>query len=410
MIVIQDQSTAYPMPFPRKGVLKISPLYSELRKQAPVVPVTTPAGDPAWIVMAFREAKQAFSDKRFGYFTHPDPKNAPRLSDAALHSAPMGGLDFEFEVARLRKVLAPGFTPRRLKLLAEWIQELTDGCFDEMQAEHDRNPGKPVNFHDMVGFGLPVKVIGALLGFPQKDAPYVIGLSHRMGGVYNSTDALAAAGELQDYMKRHIEAKRRTGDLGPDVFSDLIRAEQQDPSFFSTFPLEYYAAGLVFPGHETTVVRMDFGVMYLLTNPHRRDWLMADPEERIDQTVEEVLRLTSATSHGLMRYALEDIEMGGFTIRRGDLVIISESAANRDPAMYDRPEEFDPTRKTLNHLAFGHGSHICLGQSLARLELRTMFLSLFRRFPDVRLAVNPDALEIDNAHIGGGVHHVPLIW
>jgi cytochrome P450 len=107
---------------------------------------------------------------------------------------------------------------------------------------------------------------------------------------------------------------------------------------------------------------------------------------------------------------LEDIEMGGVTIRRGDLVIISESAANRDPSMYERPEEFDPTRDVTNHLAFGHGSHICLGQSLARMELKTVFLSLFRHFPNVRLAIDPDTLEIDNSRIGGGVDDVPLIW
>jgi cytochrome P450 len=211
-------------------------------------------------------------------------------------------------------------------------------------------------------------------------------------------------------MKRLIEEKRKTGELGPDVISDLIRAEQQDPGFFSSMPIESYAAGLVFPGHETTVVRMDFGVMYLLTDPRRRDWLMEDPEGRIDQVIEEVLRLTSATSHGLLRYALEDIEMGGVTIRRGDLVIISESAANRDPSMYERPEEFDPTRDVTNHLAFGHGSHICLGQSLARMELKTVFLSLFRRFPDLRLAIDPDTLQIDNSRTGGGVDEVPLIW
>jgi cytochrome P450 len=406
----KEQGMARPMPFPRQGVLRVSPLFAKLRREAPIIPVKTLAGDPAWMVMSYSEAKTAFSDKRFGYFTHHDPQNAPRLSEAALHSAPMGGLDFEAEVVRLRKLLAPGFTPRRLKLLGEWIQELTDGCLDDMQAEHDKDPGKPVNFHDKVGLGLPVLVIGALLGFPPKDAHYVISLSHRMGSVYNGTDAYTAAAELQDYMKRHIEQKRKTGDLGPDVISDLIRAERENPEFFSTFPPEYYASGLVFPGHETTVARMDFGVMYLLSDPRWRDWLMADPENRIDQTVEEVLRITSATNHGLTRYALEDIEISGVTIRREDLVIISESAANRDPSTYDRPEDFDPSRTVTNHLAFGHGSHICLGQSLARLELRTVFLSLFRRFPEVRLAIDPDTLQIDNARIGGGVGHVPLIW
>jgi cytochrome P450 len=408
--VADAKEAAYPMPFPREGVLNISPLYAALRKDAPIVPVITPAGDPAWIVEAFDEAKTVFSDPRFGYYTHHDPSKASRLTEAAMHSAPMGGTEFEEEMKRLRKLLAPGFSPRRLSLLADWIQELTDKCLDAMQAEHDKNPDQPVNFHEKVGFGLPVLVIGALLGVPQEEFEYAIGLSHRMGSVYNGTDAFAAAAELQDYMSKLVARKKENNDLGEDVISDLIRAEKENPGFFTTQPIEYYAAGLVFPGHETTVVRMDFGVLYLLSDPGRKDWLMADPENRIDQAVEEVLRLTSATNHGLVRYAMEDIEIGGVTIGRGDLVIISESAANRDPSAFNRPEEFDPTRESKAHLAFGHGPHACLGKSLARMELKTVFLSLFRRFPDVRLAIDPDQLQIDNSRLGGGVDNVPLIW
>jgi cytochrome P450 len=111
-----------------------------------------------------------------------------------------------------------------------------------------------------------------------------------------------------------------------------------------------------------------------------------------------------------MRYANEDIDIGGVQIRRGDLVIISESAANRDPTAFTNPEEFDPTRTKQNHLSFGHGSHSCIGQALARMELKTVFLSLFRRFPNVRLGIDPKELQIDNTRIGGGVDDVPLIW
>lgn len=407
--MISTQQDAVQMPFPRDDVLKISPLYAKLRERAPIIPVTTPTGDPAWVVVAYNEAKQVFADRRFGYYTHHDPKNASRMSEAALHAHPMGGMDFEDLMVRLRKLLAPGFTPRRLNLLKDWVQDLTDGCLDEMQAAHDRNPGQPVNFHDLLGFRLPVLVIAALMGFPVEEADYITGLSHRMGGTQNGADAMAAAAELQAYMKKLVEKKR--DNLGPDVISDFIRAEMEDPSFFDVRSLESFAAGLVFPGHETTVVRMDFGVLYLLSDPSHRDWLMEDPEGRIDQVVEEVLRITSAHNFGLMRYANEDIhDIGGVTIRRGDLVIISESAANRDPTMFERPEEFDPTRKNTGHLSFGHGAHNCLGMSLARMELKTVFLSLFRRFPNVRLAIDPSELRIDNSRVGGGVDEVPLVW
>jgi pentalenolactone synthase len=168
--------------------------------------------------------------------------------------------------------------------------------------------------------------------------------------------------------------------------------------------------GLVFPGHETTVARMDFGVLWLLSEPGRRDWLMADPESRIDQTVDEILRMTAAHNMGLMRYALEDVEIGGVTVGRGDLVIISESAANRDPSVFENPDDFNPERKSQNHLAFGHGPHICIGQNLARMELRMTFPALFKRFPDLRLAVDINELQIQNDRTGGGVSEVPVTW
>ena len=128
--------------------------------------VTTPAGDPAWLVVAHEEAKIAFSDTRFGYYVHDDPANAPRMTDAALHAAPMGGVDFEAESVRLRRLMAPGFTPKRTRLLEGWIQELTDSCLDDMQAAHDRDPAAPVDYHDLLGYKLPVLVICALLGVP----------------------------------------------------------------------------------------------------------------------------------------------------------------------------------------------------------------------------------------------------
>jgi cytochrome P450 len=400
------QDAALQLPFERRGVLRISPAYEQLREHSPVLRVTTLTGDPAWIVVAYDEAREAFSDRRFGYYTHPDPEHASRMSDAALHSAPMGGIDFEAEMGRLRKLMVPSFSPKRARLLSDWIQELTNGCIDDMQAAHDA--GETVDYHELLGYKLPVLVICALLGVPQHDSDRVFALSDRMGAYSSGMDPFIAMGELQEYMGQLVALKRKN--LGEDVISDMIRAQQEDPDFFSTRPLEYYAAGLVFPGHETTVARMDFGLLYLLSELRHRDWLMEDPAGRIEQTVEEILRMTSAQNLGLMRYALEDIEIGGVTIGAGDLVIISDSAANRDPSVFPDPETFDPTRDAKPHLAFGHGAHFCIGQNLARTELRIVFPSLFTRFPGIRLALDVDSLQVSNDRTGGGVDHIPVTW
>jgi len=403
-----DVRTVPQLPFERSDALHTSPKFRELREQGPVVRVTTPTGDPAWLVVAYKEAREAFADRRLGYFVHHDPKNASTISDAAVHSAPMGGEAFDRDMARLRRLLVPGFTPKRMRLLVDWIRQLADACLDDMQAAHDSHPDRPVNFHDLLGWRLPVLVISAMLGVPDEDRDHVIDLSDRMGDVHGGDDAKAANAELREYMRGLIETKRKS--LGHDVISDMIAAEQEDPAFFEDRPIEYYAAGLVFPGHETTVARLDFGVLYLLAEPSRKEWLMADPESRIDSTVEEILRMTSAHNVGLLRWALEDVEMGGVTVKRGELVIISESAANRDPAVFPNPDEFDGLRDDAPHLAFGHGPHVCLGQSLARTELRIALPSLFRRFPDLRLAGDVGDFQIRSDRTGGGVDNVPVTW
>jgi cytochrome P450 len=320
----------------------------------------------------------------------------------------MGGDAFDRDMARLRRLLVPGFTPKRMHLLEGWIQELTDRCLDAMQAAHYAAPDQPVNFHDHLGWRLPVLVISAMLGVPDSDREHVMDLSDRMGDLHGGADAKAAGAQLRDYMRDLIEVKRRHP--AEDVISDMIAAVDADPAFFEDRPIEYYAAALPFPGHETTVARLDFGVLYLLADPARRQWLMDDPEARIDSTVEEILRLTSAHNLGLLRWALEDVELGGVEVKRGELVIISESAANRDPKVYRDPERFDGARDEAPHLAFGHGPHVCLGQSLARTELRIVFPSLFRRFPGIRLAGDPAALKIRNDRTGGGVDDVPVTW
>jgi cytochrome P450 len=403
------ESPAVQLPLKRSGVLDISPQYASLRSEAPLTRVLTPTGDPAWIVTAYKEAREVFGDSaRFAFYTHPDPENASSLSDAAVHSKPIEGDDFERDMARLRKLMVPSFAPKRLKLLSGWIQELTDGCLDEMAAAHERSSDGVVDFHNLVGFRLPVLVICALLGVPDADRDYVIDLSDRMGSTVDGADAMAAMTELNEYGKRMLAGKREN--RGEDVFSDLVAAQEAHADLFSDADMTRYAMGLVFAGHETTVARMDFGVLYLLSDTSRRDWLLADFEGRLDKTIEEILRMTSAHNMGLMRYALEDVEIGGVTVGRGDLVIISEAAANRDPSVFEGPDEFNPERTPNNHIAFGHGPHYCIGQNLARTELRIVLTSLFRRFPQLRLAIDVSELEILSDRTGGGVGSVPVTW
>jgi cytochrome P450 len=395
------------LPFDRPNVLEIAPMYEVLRREAPIVRVRTPAGDPAWLVTRYQEARTLFSDPRFGR-SHPAPEEASMVSDAAVNSGPSGDYDSEQQShTRLRKLLVPAFSAKRMRDLGHHVQELVDDCLDALQAAHDRAPDEPVDLHEYLSFPLPVLVICELLGVPFEDREYFHGLSDRVGQMGAGDDARIAMEEFKTYMGRLAEAKR--ANPAQDVVSDLVLAQNDDPTFTDD-DLTALAAGLLFAGHETTVNRIDLGVLWLLTDLDRRDSFVADIEGRVRGTVEEILRLSAPGGLGLLRYAHDDVELGGQRIERGDLVLVSSIAANRDSSAFAEPEEFDPSRSPNTHLSFGHGAHFCIGASLARTELKVVFSSLFARFPGLRLAVPVEELDVRADRMTGGVTGVPVRW
>jgi pentalenolactone synthase len=395
------------LPFARPNVLDIAPQFAVLRREGPIVAVRTPVGDPAWLVTAFQQAREVLTDSRFGR-SHPAPEEASRVSDAAIISGPQGDYETEeAEHARLRRMLVPAFSANRMRALATRIQELTDRCLDDLRDAHDAAPGEPVNLHDLLSFPLPVLVICELLGVPYADRAYFGDLSNRIGILDGGDDAQHAMADFMTYMGGLAEAKRK--EPTEDVVSDMVRAQAEDPTF-SDEDLSRLAAGLLFAGHETTSNRIDLGVLLLLTDLSRRDAFVADPDGQAHATVEEILRLASPGGLGLLRYAHDDVEIGGVSIARGDAVMVAINVANRDDTVFSEPDEFDPARKPNTHLAFGSGGFFCIGASLARTELRTVFPSLFRRFPGLRLAVGVDELEVRTNRLTGGVERVPVVW
>ncbi|UOZ06829.1 cytochrome P450 [Amycolatopsis sp. WQ 127309] len=395
------------LPFARANALAIAPDYEALRQQAPVSRVLTPAGDPAWLVTSFEEAKEVFRDKRFGR-SHPAPEQASRISHAAIQDGPSGDFDTEEqEHKRMRRMLAPAFSAPRMRALGDRIDELTTRCLDDMRAAHDAHPGEPVNLTELLAFPLPVLVICELLGVPFEDREHFRNLSERIAVMDGGADAQAAMTEFKAYMTGLADAKRANPQA--DVISDMVAVQADDPTFTDD-DLARMGAGLLFAGHETTSTRIAMGVLFLLTDTARRDRFAADPEGEVNQTVEEILRMTATSGTGLLRYAHEDVEVAGTRIMRGDAVLISSDAANRDAAAFADPDEFDPGRTPNVHLAFGTGAHVCIGANLARTELRTVFPALFRAFPDMRLAVGLDDIAVRVNRVAGGVDRVPVTW
>lgn len=395
------------LPFARPSILEVAPLYAALRREAPLVRVRTPAGDPAWLVTRYEEARRLVADHRLGR-THPRPEQAAKVSDAAIMSGPQG--DYETEQADdalKRRLLMPAFSARRMNLLVDHVRSLVDGCVDALVAAHDESPERVADVHEHLALSLPVRVICELVGVPERDRGQFIGFTARMARLTGGADARAAFTEFGEYTARLAEAKRK--EPGEDLVSDLVAAQAREPALTDRRVGQLVLAVLL-AGHGSTVARIDIGTLLLLAAPGRWAALTADPGGRVDGTVEEILRLASPGGVGVLRYAQEDIEVGDRTIPRGDAVLIAASAANRDPSAFADPEEFDAERRPNAHLAFGHGAHFCIGASLARTELRAVFQTLAVRLPGLRLAVGVDEIVMRTEQLGGGVAAVPVTW
>jgi cytochrome P450 len=395
------------LPLTRPNVLDLAPLYDLLRRESPVTPVTTPAGDPAWLVTRFDEVRLLLGDPRLGR-SHPDPDRASRITTAAVQEGPSGTYETEqADHKRMRKLLTPAFSAKRMRLLSGHVQGLVDGCIDKLIAEHESSADGVVDLHAGLAFPLPVAVICKLLGVPERDGDYFRSLSDRMANYAIGDDAEQARLEFNDYMTDLAEAKRFEP-AGEDVITDLVQAQSADETFDYS-EMVRLCVGLLFAGHETTVNRIGLGTLFLMTRRDQWETLTAAPDERVNATVEEIMRLGAPGDLGLLRYAHTDLDLAGVTIHSGDAVILSVNAANRDPSVYADAEAFNPDREERAHLGFGHGAHFCIGASLARTELRIVFATLARRIPGLRLAKTPDDLPLRTT-ITGGVTELPVTW
>ncbi|MGW4409122.1 cytochrome P450 [Nonomuraea sp. NPDC004702] len=385
------------IPFPRSDPLDVPSAYRELRAREGIARVRTPVGDEVWLVTGYEQARRLFTDSRLGR-SHPEPERAPRVSNSALLGGPQGEAATEkADHERLRRLFAPSFSARRMRRLAGEVGVLVEERLDRLAG---LTP--PADLHAELSFPLPVLVICRLLGVPYEDREHFSGVSARMADLQDEAAGVAARAELSAYMAGLIARKRH--EPAEDVLSDLAGELDDDGK------IAELAAGLLFAGHETTVNRIDHGVLLLLAHPGQLDLLRSDPG-LAPAAVEEILRMAVPSLHGLPRYAHEDIEIDGRTIRRGEAVVLNTGVANRDEQVYPDPDTFVIGRPPADpHLAFGYGPRFCIGASLARVELEAVFSRLFQRLPGLRLAVPVAELPRNEGRITQGFARLPVTW
>jgi cytochrome P450 len=367
------------------------------------VPSVYGGGAEAWLVTRYADVREVLGDaERFKIAPQTIARlpGAPQLTEeqlAKINAGNLIGVDPP-EHTRLRRMLTPEFTIRRMRRLEPRIKRIIDDHLDAMEAA-----GSPADLVPTFALPIPSLVICELLGVPYEERE---GFQHRSSRMLDMSVPAEERVGLQFQARAYMEdlVRRIQADPGEDLLGMLVREHGDD---LTTDELIGIGSLLLFAGHETTSNMLSLGTLALLRHPEQLELLKKEPE-RIDGTVEELLRWLSIVNSGTTKVATTDVELGGKKIAAGDLVICALPAANRDPGLMPDADKFDLERGAPGHVAFGHGVHHCLGAPLARMELKIAFPALFQRFPGLRLTEN--APQFRSSSIVYGLSSLEVAW
>jgi cytochrome P450 len=356
-------------------------------------------GQPTWIVSRYQDIRAALVDPRLSADTL---SNLIRPSSEESTPVIFARID-DPEHHRLRRMMTSQFTFRRTEAMRPQIQELVDHYLNKMI-----DAGPPADIVRNFALPVPSLVIALLLGVPPEDLE-LFQHNTSVGLDVNSTEEQRVQGfaEMYGYIQELVARKAR--EPGDDLISRLVT------DYVATGQLDHDTVAvngviMMQAGHETTANMISLGTVALLEHPDVFDRLgQTDDPVVIAHAVEELLRYLTIVHAQVDRIAIEDLTIGGQLIRAGERVLMNLPAGNWDSEFVDRPAKLDIQRNARGHLAFGYGTHQCIGANLARVEMQVAFATLARRLPGLQLAVPPDELRFKEADIYG-MKELPVTW
>jgi cytochrome P450 len=339
-----------------------------LRDEAAAVPFLYSDGHQGWLVTRHSLGRAVLEDARFSMYPRrmplgPAGGHPPEVDDRALrstHDADLLSLD-EPQHGKLRRSVLGRFSVRTVRGHQETVREIV-----RTQLAHLLEVGSPADLTAEYSQPISAHTHCFVLGVPDSHAQKFISLF-----VAKSTSQ-----QKWEFVREVVELKR--DDLGEDVISDLLRSE------LTPTEIEGLLLVLMVSGRDSVAYMITTGTHILLSHPDQAALLREDPT-LIQPAIEEFMRYGTMFVTLFPRTALEDVELEGVLIRKGETVSVSPVGANRDERRFEDPDVFEVTRDSFGHLAFGHGQHGCIGQQLARLELRTAFGALLAEIPSLTL-------------------------
>ncbi|MDM5428009.1 MULTISPECIES: cytochrome P450 [Bacillus] len=383
-------------------------IYKESRKMQPILFVNEVEIGKEWLITRYEDALPLLKDNRLkkdmaNVFSQ-DTKNmylsvdnSDHLTTHMLNSDPPNH-------SRLRSLVQKAFTTKMITQLDGRIQRIADDLISEIERKGT------LNLVDDYSFPLPIIVISDMLGIPKEDQAKFRIWSHAVIASPETHEEIKETekqlSEFITYLQYIVDVKRK--DPKEDLVSALILAENEGhklsaPELYSMIML------LIVAGHETTVNLITNTVLALLENPNQLQ-LLKDNPKLIDSAIEEGLRYYSPVEVTTARWAAEPFQIHEQTIQKGDMIVIALASANRDETVFENPEVFDITRENNRHIAFGHGSHFCLGAPLARLEAKIAITTLLKRMPELQIKGNRQDIKWQGNYLMRSLEELPLTF
>ncbi|PEN79671.1 cytochrome P450 [Bacillus toyonensis] len=383
-------------------------IYKESRKVQPILFVNQIEIGKEWLITRYEDALPLLKDNRLkkdqANVFPQDTKNmylsvdnSDYLTTHMLNSDPPNH-------SRLRSLVQKAFTPKMISQLDGRIQRIADDLISEIERKGT------LNLVDDYSFPLPIIVISEMLGIPKEDQAKFRIWSHAVIASPETPEEIKETekqlSEFITYLQYIVDVKRKNPK--EDLVSALILAENEGQKL-SARELYSMIMLLIVAGHETTVNLITNTVLALLENPKQLQ-LLKDNPKLIDSAIEEGLRYYSPVEVTTARWAAEPFQIHDQTIQKGDMVIIALASANRDETVFENPEVFDIMRENNRHIAFGHGSHFCLGAPLARLEAKIAITTLFKRMPELQIKGDREDIKWQGNYLMRSLEELPLTF
>ncbi|KUO12362.1 cytochrome P450 [Streptomyces sp. DSM 15324] len=381
----------------------LPPALDRWREEEPVRRIAVESGGYAWLVTRHEDVRAALADSRLSA-----DRGLPGFPHMRADEPPMPPGTFSQydppEHTGIRRMLTKAFMPKNVEKLKPLIRRTVEDLLDDMAALP-----QPVDLYHDFALRLPTLTMCELLGVPFSDREVFQENTKKILNLgLPGAEVAAAYGHLLAYIGDLIDAK--ADDPGDDLVSELAVARVLTGELSKEEAVGAIAL-LLIAGHDTTATSLTLGTLALLRDPGQLNLLLTRPD-LVPAAVEELLRYLPGLHTGVRRIATADLEIGGQTVRAGEGVIMALNAANRDPRVFDRPGVLDFTRDRAgrNSLAWGHGIHNCLGQSLARAQLQLALPALFDRFPGLRPAVPFEEIDFRENALFFSVQRLPVTW